>query len=410
MTVSPDGQLLAYTADETGLPPVHAAREGPAHAASSLRTTAERVTSVEWTEDGKTLLYSVEHRRPSGRTRCSGIPWAPPATTSCCEEKDERFSVGVWKSPRPQVPVRRRAAASPRPRPATFPPTPASAEMKVIAAARARARVRRRPSRRHVLDPHQRQGPQLPPGDGSRRRTLTQELAGGACRTATTSCSSGHLLFRDFYVLVEREGGWPQIRVTDFRSGQSHRIAFPEPAYQVEPVEQPRVRRRRSSASPTSRRSPRPRSTTTTPSPASARSSSRSPCSEGSTRRAIASRPRRPAAADGVEVPMWLVHRKDLKLDGTNPALLYAYGSYGASMSAGFSSNRVQPGRPRCRVRDRLHPRRRRAGKEVARRGPHARPRRTRSRTSSPPPSTSWPRSTRARTASPSWAAARAGS
>ena len=36
---------------------------------------------------------------------------------------------------------------------------------------------------------------------------------------------------------------------------------------------------------------------------------------------------------------MWLVYRKDLRRDGSNPALLYAYGSYGSSMSAGFSSN-----------------------------------------------------------------------
>jgi oligopeptidase B len=40
-----------------------------------------------------------------------------------------------------------------------------------------------------------------------------------------------------------------------------------------------------------------------------------------------------------VEVPVWLLYRKDLKLDGSNPALLYGYGSYGASMSASFSSN-----------------------------------------------------------------------
>src|SRR4030095_13352819 len=35
---------------------------------------------------------------------------------------------------------------------------------------------------------------------------------------------SGHLLFRDFYVLVEREGGWPQIRVTDFGDRKSTRL------------------------------------------------------------------------------------------------------------------------------------------------------------------------------------------
>ncbi|MFM7104449.1 MAG: S9 family peptidase, partial [Flavobacteriales bacterium] len=41
---------------------------------------------------------------------------------------------------------------------------------------------------------------------------------------------------------------------------------------------------------------------------------------------------------DGVQVPISLVYRKGTKLDGSAPALLYAYGSYGSSMDPGFSS------------------------------------------------------------------------
>ena len=40
---------------------------------------------------------------------------------------------------------------------------------------------------------------------------------------------------------------------------------------------------------------------------------------------------------DGVGVPMTILHRKDLALDGRNPVLLDGYGSYGSSMSAFFS-------------------------------------------------------------------------
>ena len=43
-------------------------------------------------------------------------------------------------------------------------------------------------------------------------------------------------------------------------------------------------------------------------------------------------------AADGVKVPMSVVYKKGLKKNGTNPALLYAYGSYGMSMDVFFSS------------------------------------------------------------------------
>jgi oligopeptidase B len=42
---------------------------------------------------------------------------------------------------------------------------------------------------------------------------------------------------------------------------------------------------------------------------------------------------------DGVEVPISLVHKKGMKLDGSNPTLLYSYGSYGSSTNASFNSN-----------------------------------------------------------------------
>jgi oligopeptidase B len=47
-------------------------------------------------------------------------------------------------------------------------------------------------------------------------------------------------------------------------------------------------------------------------------------------------------AKDGVEVPISLVYKKSLfSKNGTNPVLLYSYGSYGYSMDAYFSSNRL---------------------------------------------------------------------
>ncbi len=46
-------------------------------------------------------------------------------------------------------------------------------------------------------------------------------------------------------------------------------------------------------------------------------------------------------AKDGTKIPMSIVYKKGLKKDGKNPLLLYAYGSYGASMDPWFSSTRL---------------------------------------------------------------------
>lgn len=46
-------------------------------------------------------------------------------------------------------------------------------------------------------------------------------------------------------------------------------------------------------------------------------------------------------AKDGTKVPISLVYKKGFKKDGNAPLLLYAYGSYGASMDASFNSSRL---------------------------------------------------------------------
>lgn len=46
-------------------------------------------------------------------------------------------------------------------------------------------------------------------------------------------------------------------------------------------------------------------------------------------------------AADGTKIPVSIVYRKGMKKDGNNPLLQYAYGSYGYSMDATFSTARL---------------------------------------------------------------------
>lgn len=46
-------------------------------------------------------------------------------------------------------------------------------------------------------------------------------------------------------------------------------------------------------------------------------------------------------ARDGVKVPVSIMMKRGTKLDGKSPMLLYAYGSYGISMTPNFSTNRL---------------------------------------------------------------------
>ncbi|MFM8441066.1 MAG: prolyl oligopeptidase family serine peptidase, partial [Acidobacteriota bacterium] len=47
------------------------------------------------------------------------------------------------------------------------------------------------------------------------------------------------------------------------------------------------------------------------------------------------------SSKDGTRVPMFIVHKKGIKLDGTNPTLLYSYGGFSISLTPNFSVARL---------------------------------------------------------------------
>ena len=52
----------------------------------------------------------------------------------------------------------------------------------------------------------------------------------------------------------------------------------------------------------------------------------------------LVSEQREAVSSDGTKIPYFLVHRRDLKLDGTNPTLLYAYGGFEVSQTPSYSA------------------------------------------------------------------------
>jgi oligopeptidase B len=147
-------------------------------------------------------------------------------------------------------------------------------------------------------------------------------------------------LFSGHMVRLERANALPAIVIRDLASGEEHAIAFDETAYSLDTMggyefETTSLRFSYSSMTTPSevydydmaRRTRILRKRQEIP-------SGHNPADYVTTRIMATSH-------DGAEVPVSILHAKDLKRDGTAPLLLYGYGSYGMAMPASFSSNRL---------------------------------------------------------------------
>lgn len=150
----------------------------------------------------------------------------------------------------------------------------------------------------------------------------------------------GLQVFADFWVRFERVEGLPKIVITEFASDQSHAISFDEDAYSLGlaggyEYATTTLRFIYSSMTTPERtydydmadRSRVLRKEQEVP-------SGHNPA-DYVTERVYAK------SDDGAEIPISLIYKKDTPLDGTAPALLYGYGSYGHAIPAAFSTARL---------------------------------------------------------------------
>lgn len=339
MEVSDDGTRLAYTTDVTGF------REYTLHvrdlsAGKVLPDRVEKVSSVAWAADGKTLFYVVDDaaKRPYRLYRhAAGTPGGPSTDVLVYEEKDEMFTAGVGRT-RSQAFVAlvlgSHTASEWRLLPAERP----AGEFAIVLAREAEHEyeVEHRGDRLFIRT-----------NRGCRNfRVVTAPVADPrpANWTEVVPCREDVMLenldvFQTFTVLLERENALPRLRVTDLATGASHRIELPEEVASAFPhvneeFDTPRFRFRFESM-------------VTPPSifEYDVRTRERKllkrqeipggwDSSRYSTERAWAT------ASDGTRVPVSLVFRKGTRRDGSAPMLLNGYGAYGYSQAPTFSTSR----------------------------------------------------------------------
>ncbi|HKB02249.1 MAG TPA: S9 family peptidase [Gemmataceae bacterium] len=334
--VSDDGNLLAFATDTTGfreyMLSVKDLRTG-----KLVETRFVKAPDAEWAADGKTLFYVTEdHAKRAHKLWRHTLGETKDKDALVYEEKDELFRVGVQRSRDRKylfLSVGSFTSSEQRYLPADRP----DGEWKTILA--------REPDHEYEAD-HRDGQFYIHTNKGALNfKVVTcpvekpdpanwQELVGHDPAVHVTGVS----LFKDFAVVSERQGGLPELRVIDLRTGLAHRVEFPEAVYSASLGNNPEYDTaaiRLSYSSPVTPPSVYEYDMATGGRKLLKRTEVPGGYDPGGyqTERTWATAP------DGTKVPVSLVYKKGIQRDGSAPCLLGGYGSYGATFPMGFNAS-----------------------------------------------------------------------
>ncbi len=147
-------------------------------------------------------------------------------------------------------------------------------------------------------------------------------------------------IFRDYLVAVERKGGLLQLRVQPWAGGEARYVDFGEPAYAALPTDNYELNTVQLRYTYSSMSTP-PSVYDYDLRTGAKKLLKREEVLGGFAPANYQAERLQVAARDGTQVPLSLVYRKPFARDGSRPLLLYGYGSYGASLDAGFNAYRI---------------------------------------------------------------------
>jgi oligopeptidase B len=344
LSVSPNGWLLAYSTDNTGF------RQDTLHVrdlttGKDLADRAERVGSVVWAADSKTLFYSTEDEVTKRHDHIfrHRLGDAVEDDAVVYEEKDERFNLGVGKTRDGKYLLME--AGSHTTNECSYLDAETPGGVFLVIAPRA-------DEQEYSVD-HRDGLFYIRTNDaGKNFRVVTVPVDGGGRESwveliplDTNAPLEDFDIFNSFCVSSRRRLGLPTLTVTDIsvdgRLGESKEIEFPEPVYSAGTLANREF-------DATAFRY----SYTSLVSPASVYEYDvRNETSKLLKQQEVpgvfdsawyASERVWVEAADGVKVPASVVYRRDsFKRDSSNPLYVYGYGSYGYPLPIGFSASRL---------------------------------------------------------------------
>jgi len=230
--VSPDGNYLAFSLDDTGFRE-YTLQVKDLRTGELLPDRIEKVKSVAWASDSQTIFYTVddETKRPHQvlRHRLGATELDPVVY----EDDDDRFRVAVWRS-RSGAFVYRGSFSHTTSEVAFLPADRPEAAWRVIA-----------PRRQDVEYDVEHRGDQFLIRTNDRGRNFRVVRAPVESPAPDSWVEvvphredvmvEGLDVFEDFYVLLERETGLPHVRVVPFFGGEGARIDIEEPVYAIYP-------------------------------------------------------------------------------------------------------------------------------------------------------------------------------
>jgi len=338
-TISDDGNLLAYSTDNTGF------RQYRLHirdlrTGKDLPESVEKTGSIVWAADNQTLFYTVEDpAKRQYRLYRHKVGTDTKSDDLVYEEKDERFDVGAGRTRSRKYILLESGSHTTSEVRYLDAATPAG-EWKLIA-----------PREQDIQYDAEHIGDQfyIRTNDKGRNfRLISAPVSDPGKKNwkeilpvRPDVMLSGVDGFQDFYVLVEREKGLPQLTIVSLASGMRQRIEFPEPVYTAFPQVNREFKTKFFRYSYQSFITPPSVFDYDVEKHASALLKQNEvpggyDSSKYKSERVWA------AARDGVKVPISVVYRTDMKkADGSNPLYVYAYGSYGSSTPVTFNGNRL---------------------------------------------------------------------
>ena len=335
--ISEDGHLLAFTTDTTGFRQYNLF-------VKDLRTgkisdkLAERVVSVSWANDNKTLVYTQEDATTKRPHKVFRTALGGGKDELIYEEKDELYRVFSGKTRSKGYIVLYVASST-------------TSEMRYLSADQPNGELKlvspRKEGHEYYLD-HIGQTFYIRTNDkGKTFRLVTAPVGDPQIANWKEVIPNRKEVmledvdcYADHFIAVERENALTKFNFHDLKSGKSHYLEFPEPVYVANVGQNAEFNTTGFRFNYESFITPgsvfdydvktRQREL-----------KKQQPVLGGYDPKLYESKRIQATASDGTKVPISLVYKKDLKLDGKRPLLMEGYGSYGYPNDVDFSSNRL---------------------------------------------------------------------